>query len=37
MSTEDVVGLRHVADPGPGDLLRGQAGDVPVAAQDPAE
>jgi hypothetical protein len=33
---EDVVGLRHVADPGPGDLLRRQPGDIAVAGQDPA-
>jgi len=33
---EDVVGLRHVADPGPGDLLRRQAGDVAAVGQDPA-
>ena len=30
---EDVVGLRHVAEPGPGDLLRGQAGDVAAAGR----
>jgi hypothetical protein len=34
--SEDVVGLRHVADPGPGDLLRRQPGDIAVAGQDPA-
>jgi hypothetical protein len=33
---EDVVGLRHVADPGPGDLLRRQAGEVAAVGQDPA-
>ena len=33
---EDVVGLRHVAYSGPGDLLRRQAVEVTVAGQDPA-
>jgi hypothetical protein len=33
---EDVVDLRHVPHPGPGDLLRRQAGDVAVAGQHPA-